>query len=87
MLFSSADDDLVEKPMVKLTSISEKLTKLLESHRGSLTWHDRAIPENEVWVKVGGDHDQGSLKFSQAVIKTKNPNSKDNNILIGMTNI
>ncbi|GFN96998.1 amine oxidase [Plakobranchus ocellatus] len=87
MLFSSADDDLVEKSMVKLTNISEKLTKLLESQRESLTWHDGAIPENEVWVKVGGDHGQGSLKFSLAVVNTKNPNSKDNNILIGMANI
>ncbi|GFO05389.1 ATP-dependent RNA helicase a-like protein [Plakobranchus ocellatus] len=58
MLFSSADDDLVEKPMVKLTNNSEKLTKLLESKRESLTWHDGAIPENEVWVKVRGDHGQ-----------------------------
>ncbi|GFO28488.1 amine oxidase [Plakobranchus ocellatus] len=87
MLFSSADDDLVEKQIMKPTNISEKLTKLLESKRESLTWHDGAIPENEVWVKVGGDHGQGSLKFSLAVVNTKNPNSKDNNILIGMANI
>ncbi|GFO15139.1 nrag8 protein [Plakobranchus ocellatus] len=49
MLFSSADDDLVEKPMVRFTNIGEKLTKLLESQRENLTWHDGAIPENEVW--------------------------------------
>ncbi|GFN81996.1 amine oxidase [Plakobranchus ocellatus] len=84
MLFSSAGDGLVEKQMVKLTNIGEKLTKFLESQRESLMWHDGAIAENEVWVKVGGDHGQGSLKFSLAVVNTKNPNSKDNDILIGM---
>ena len=78
---------LVEKPMVRLTNICEKLTKLLENQKESLTWHDGAIPESEVWVKVGGDHGQGSLKFSLALVNTKNPNSKDNNILIAMANI
>ena len=62
----------------------EKITGLLESQRDSLTWHDGAIPENEIWVKVGGDHGQGSLKFSLAIVNTKNPNSEDNNVLIGM---
>ncbi|GFS00066.1 amine oxidase [Elysia marginata] len=52
MLFAD-DDDVVEK-----------VTKLLESQRDSLTWHDGAIPGNEMWVKVGGDHGQGSMKLS-----------------------
>ena len=81
MLFS-AGDDLVEKPMVGLTKMCEKITGLLESQRDSITWHDGAIPENEIWVKVGGDHGQGSLKFSLAVVNTRNPNSEDNNVLI-----
>ena len=85
MLFSSTDDDLVEKPMVMRTDISEKNTELLQSQKDKLTWHDGAIPENEVWVKVGGDHGQGSLKFNLAMVYTENPNSMDNNILIGMT--
>ncbi|GFR65653.1 immune-associated nucleotide-binding protein 5 [Elysia marginata] len=86
MLFTT-DEDVVEKPMVRLTNVSEKLTKMLESQKESLTWHDGAIPENEVWVKVGGDHWQGSLKFSLAIVNTKYPDSKDNNVLIGMANI
>ena len=73
MLFS-AGDDLVEKPMVGLTKMCEKITGLLESQRDSLTWHDGAIPENEIWVKVCGDPGQGSLKFSLAIVNTKNPN-------------
>ena len=84
MLFSSTDNDLVEKPMVMLTDISEKITELLESQRDKLTWHDGAIPENETRIKVGGDHGQGSLKFNLAIVNTKNPNSMDNNTLIGM---
>ena len=73
--------------MVMLTDISEKITELLESQKDKLTWHDGAIPENEVWVKVGGDHGQGRLKFNLAIVNTKNPNSMDNNVLIGMAGV
>ena len=69
--------------MMLLTDISEKITELLESERDRLTWHDGAIPENEIWIKVGGDHGQGSLKFNLAIVNTKNQNSMDNNVLIG----
>ena len=73
--------------MVMLTDISEKITELLESQKDKLTWHDGAIPENEVWVKVGGDHGQGRLKFNLAIVNTKNLISMDNNVLIGMAGV
>ena len=41
----------------------------------------------EPFLKAGGDHGQGSLKFSLALVNTRNPNSKDNIILIAMANI
>ena len=47
-LLFSAGKGLIKKPMVKLTNICEKLTKLLENQEESLTWHDGAIPESEV---------------------------------------
>ena len=73
--------------MVRLTNICEKLTKLLENQKESLTRHDGASPESEVWMKVGGDHGQGILKFNLALVNTKNPISTDNNILIAMASI
>ena len=42
----SAGKELVEKPMVRLANICDKLTKLLENQKESLTWHDGAIPES-----------------------------------------
>ena len=74
MLFSSADDDLVEKPMVRLSNLGKKFTKLLQSQEESLTWFGGAILENEVWVKVGEDHGQGTtqfMNFNLAVVNTK----------------
>ena len=28
-----------------------------------LSWHDGAIPQNEIFIKVGGNHGGDSLKF------------------------
>lgn len=69
--------------MVRLTNIRKKLKKLLESQREIITWHDRAIPKNEVWMKEGKDYGQKSLKLGLAIVNTKNPNSYDN-VLIEM---
>lgn len=77
MLFCT-DNDVIKKPMVRLTNIRKKLKKLLESQREIITWHDRAIPKNEVWMKEGKDHGQKSLKLGLAIVNTKNPNSYDN---------
>ena len=41
----------------------------LPSHRTeALTWHDNAIPNDEIWVKVGGDKGGGSFKMSFQVM-------------------
>ena len=43
-----------------------------------LTWYDRTIPENEIWVKIGGDHGRGSFKLTMQVANVSNQNSKTN---------
>ena len=75
--------------MMVLTDISEKMTELPESRtqRDKLTWHDGAIPQYEIWVKFGGDHGQGCLKLNLEIVNTKNPNSLDNNVLIGIAGV
>ena len=39
---------------------------------------------NEIHVKIGGDHGGGSLKFSLQIVNTVNPNSKDNAIIFSI---
>ena len=42
----------------------------LPSHRAeALTWHDDAIPKDEIWVKMGGDKGGGSFKMSFKVMQ------------------
>lgn len=40
-----------------------------------MTWHNGAIPEDEVWVKVGGDMGGGSFKMCFQICNTETPNS------------
>ena len=47
------------------------------SPRG-LTWHDGAIPSDEIWIKIGGDKGRGSFKMNFQIMNVPNPNSKHN---------
>ena len=38
-------------------------------------WHDGHIAENLLYVKLGGDHGQGSLKFEFQLANVVKPNS------------
>ena len=83
MLPQSSKTGSVElKPVVKLPDLKRLVLYYLDQHEvaGSLTWHDGALPGNEVWVKVGGDHGGGSFKLSFQVANVQNLNAKQNTI-------
>jgi len=46
-------------------------------HR-KLTWHGGNIPEDEIWVKIGGDHGGPSFKMAFQPLNVLHPNSKTN---------
>ena len=52
-----------------------------------LTWHNGAIPEDEIWIKIGGDHGKQSLKFTMEIANTQKPNSQSNTIVIGLAEV
>ena len=43
-----------------------------------LTWHEGLIPEDEVWIKIGGDKGGGSFKMSFQVANVQCVNSPKN---------
>ena len=51
---------------------------------GRLTWHDGAIPSEEVWIKLGGDKGHGSFKLNLQVVNTTHPNSIKNTTLVAV---
>ena len=58
-----------------------------QKQQGNLTWHGSIIPENEIWIKFGGDHGKNSLKFTMQIANTPKPNSKHNTLVVAMTKI
>ena len=72
-------NSLEEKIISTLEQVTIYMTlcKLLFSE-GRLTWHSGLIPEQEIWVKVGGDKGQGSMKTSFQICNVPHPNSCQN---------
>ena len=62
--------DLTLTPVASITDVPSFVTNLLDEHdkQDHLTWHDGAIPGDEIWVKIRGNHGGGSF--------LKNANSK-----------
>ena len=54
------------------------VSALLDQYEGvyQLSRHDEAIPQNEIFIKVGGDHGGDSFKFMLQVGNVKTPNFK-----------
>ena len=67
-----------------------KFTKdLLNRYQSAdmLTWHDGHIPDDEVWVKVGGDYGKKSFKFALELLNCENPNSPKNTYPLLVANV
>ena len=43
-----------------------------------LTWHNDRIPQDEIWVKFGGDKGGSSFKMNFQILNVENPNSVNN---------
>lgn len=50
----------------------------------NLTWHNGVIPEDEIWVKIGGDKGGGSFKMNFQLVNVERPNSKNNTCVFMM---
>ena len=55
-------------------------TVLLSVHR--ITWHKGAIPEDEVWIKLGGDKGGGTFKMC---FQHLNPNAPENTCVFSIS--
>lgn len=83
-----SDKEVVKNtPVALIENLPHFVSNLLDQYetQGMLTWHDNAIPADEIWVKIGGDHGGGSFKLVVSVVNVENPNSKENSFLVLMT--
>ncbi len=72
-----------------INNLQALIINLLDSYdeEGMLTWHDNTIPQDEIWVKLGGDHGKNSLKLTLQIANLEKPNAKRNVVVIGMAPI
>jgi hypothetical protein len=70
-------------PAVYIKDLKTLVTNRLNEYdaAGSLSWE--GFPDDEVYVKVGGDHGGGSFKLCLQIANVLNPNAKQNTIVIG----
>ena len=87
--FWNEDDstyDLEQTPVATITDIPQYVTELLDQYdkENQLTWHNSTIPEDEVWVKLGGDRGGGTFKLMLQIANLRRPNSKHNTCLLAI---
>eukprot|EP00117_Sycon_ciliatum_P026615 scpid33635/ scgid5600/ E3 ubiquitin-protein ligase NRDP1; RING finger protein 41 &gt; E3 ubiquitin-protein ligase NRDP1; RING finger protein 41 len=65
------------RPMVALPDLVGTVHGYLDQLDSTeqLFWHAGVIPEDQIWVKVGGDHGGDSFKMSVQVCNVRHPNS------------
>ena len=76
------DDMQVEMPVAYIDDIPQFVRNLL----AQLSRHNDKIQEDEIWVKIGGDHGRGSFKLMLQTAHVENPNSRTNTFLIIIEN-
>lgn len=47
----------------------------------NLTWHDGLVPENEIWIKIGGDKGGDSMKMFFQIVNVQTPNRSTNTVV------
>jgi len=43
-----------------------------------LYWHDGRLPQDEIWLKIGGDKGGGTFKMAVQILNVLHPNSPNN---------
>ncbi len=76
---------------VKLSQCSyvdlhELITNHVKSHIENNTFitNHPVIPNDELYIKIGGDKGGGSMKFTFQIMNVQNPNSRDNTIIFNL---
>lgn len=72
----------VQCPCVYTPDLVSFTKTLLDKYEAfnQLEWQN--INENEIWLKLGGDHGGGSFKLTLQILNQKHPNSKKNTVVL-----
>ncbi|XP_072168927.1 uncharacterized protein [Diadema setosum] len=81
---SSRNVEIQQAPLVYVKDVKSLVYEMLNEYEqlDELTWHNGSIPEEEVWVKVGGDKGGGTFKLMVQLANVGRPNSLHNTRVI-----
>ena len=83
----------LERTIVETIEFNDRYTEsyiyiytvhVLYNREHRLTWHSGLIPPQEIWVKIGGDKGQGSMKTSFQICNVPHPNSCKNSVIFSI---
>lgn len=43
-----------------------------------MSWHGGRLPEDEIWIKIGGDKGGGTFKMAVQIVNVSYPNAPNN---------
>ena len=80
------EDRECEVPYGRISDLPRFVDKMLDEYEKNnmLTWREGTIPEDEIWIKIGGDHGKNSLKFTLQVANINKPNARNNTVVIAI---
>lgn len=72
-----------ETPCAYVDNLPQKIISFAEENLKNdfMTSHGDKIPEDKLYVKVGGDHGKGSMKFAFQLANLKKPNSSKKTVV------
>ena len=80
--YTDKDGKEVQVPVSYVKNVEKLVLDRLEKLHQFNLLENNGIPEDEIWIKFGGDHGKGSFKFTLQICNVRNPNSKSNTIVL-----
>ncbi len=78
ILWKKVEELLEENERYMVMSNSIFISNLAAHRHGRLTWHEGRLPEDEIWVKIGGDKGGGTMKMAFQIVNVLHPNATNN---------
>ena len=77
---------LKNTPVASIDNLPVFVSNLLNQYqeKEKMTWHNQTIPDDEMWIQIGGDYGGDNFKLVLELANIDNPKSKDNTFLICM---
>ncbi len=75
---------LKKKLFVFVCDVADYALELIKNYdeTGRLLNQNGAIPDDQIWIKFGADHGQGSFKFCLQVVNVPKPNADTNTVIL-----